>query len=139
MSRRNARAERDALLAARRESLAVLLSRAERGVLTRPEAALLRATIDAEISEGDRARREAGGQQAAVRREQQRVAAAEAAIVEAEQRAEAAEQALADHRYRDHLAEELLDRPELLAVDQPADLDRLLDHVAEQLNPTAQQ
>ncbi|MFH8345031.1 hypothetical protein [Streptomyces sp. NPDC018045] len=96
--RRNARAEREHLRDTRREQLAVLLSRAERGVISRAEAALLRAAVEAEIGEGDRYRREAGGQQAAVRREQQRVAAGEQALVEAEQRAEAAEQALAEQR-----------------------------------------
>ncbi|KAA6215130.1 hypothetical protein CP973_00225 [Streptomyces albofaciens JCM 4342] len=96
MSRRRAdRKQRTAERTARRDSLLVLLSRVQRhGTLTPAEAALLRAHVEAEITEADRYRAEAGGQQAAVRREQQRLAAAEAAIVEAE--AEAARHA-ADH------------------------------------------
>ncbi|MEW1672814.1 hypothetical protein AB0O47_06125 [Streptomyces noursei] len=93
MSRRT---DRTAARVARRDSLLVLLSRAQRGVvLTAAEAALLRAHVEAEVDDADRYRREAGGQQAAVRREQQRTRAAEAAIEEAEQRATAAEQQLA--------------------------------------------
>ncbi|MFF2922745.1 hypothetical protein ACFVTP_10130 [Streptomyces celluloflavus] len=53
-------------------------------MLTAAEAALLRAHVEAEVADADRYRREAGGQQAAVRRTQQRLAAAEQAIVEAE-------------------------------------------------------
>ncbi|MDN3056197.1 hypothetical protein PH213_16915 [Streptomyces sp. SRF1] len=88
MSRRtNAGTTRDRTRDERRKSLDVLLGRAERGVISPTEAALLRSLVGAEIAEGDAARRAAGGQQAAVRREQQRVAAAEAAIVEAEQHA----------------------------------------------------
>jgi len=86
-SRRARSAEREQARTARRDCLLVLLSRAERGVLSRAEAALLRATVEAELAEGDAARRAAGGQQAAVRREQQRLDAAEQAIVEAEQHA----------------------------------------------------
>ncbi|MFJ6748291.1 hypothetical protein ACIQNI_08885 [Streptomyces sp. NPDC091266] len=69
---------------ARRRTLHLLLSRADRGVLSRDEAALLRAVIETELAAGDTARRAAGGQQAAVRRLQHRLAAAEQAIVEAE-------------------------------------------------------
>ncbi|MEU3097194.1 hypothetical protein ABZ690_21030 [Streptomyces sp. NPDC006967] len=83
------RAENDAMRTARRDSLAVLLSRAQRGVpLTADEAALLRAAVEAEIREGDAARQAERGQQRAADRERERATAAEAAIVEAEQRAE---------------------------------------------------
>ncbi|WKU45987.1 hypothetical protein Q3V23_19045 [Streptomyces sp. VNUA116] len=95
-SRRD-RAEVERLRTERRDSLLVLLARADRGTLTRPEAALLRAHVEAEIAAGDRARRSAGGQQTAVRRVQRRLDAAEAAIIEAEQRAEKAEATLARH------------------------------------------
>ncbi|MER5785786.1 hypothetical protein ABT104_29330 [Streptomyces mobaraensis] len=98
MSRpRRDRAEVERLRAERRDALRVLLARADRGALTRAEAALLRAHVEAELDSCDRARRSAGGQQAAVRRLQHRLDAAEAAIVEAEQRADAAEAALAHH------------------------------------------
>lgn len=93
MTRRTARADRDQARTGRRDRVDILLARYARHAPA--EAALLRTLVEAEITEADRFRREAGGQQAAVRREQQRVVAAEAAIVEAEQRAEAAEQALA--------------------------------------------
>lgn len=92
---RRDRAEAERLRTERRDSLLVLLARADRGTLTRPEAALLRAHVEAELAAADRARRSAGGQQAAVRRLQRRLDAAEAAIVEAEQRAHQAEAALA--------------------------------------------
>ncbi|WP_432001760.1 hypothetical protein [Streptomyces sioyaensis] len=90
-------AEREHARTARRDSLLVLLSRAERGVLSPAEAALLRTTVEAELVEGDAARRAAGGQQAAVRRMQQRIDAAEQAIVEAEEEADAL-------RYANYLA-----------------------------------
>ncbi|WP_329148251.1 hypothetical protein OIU91_19745 [Streptomyces sp. NBC_01456] len=76
--------EREQARTARRDTLLVLLSRAERGVLSRPEAALLRTAVEAELAAGDQARRAAGGQQAAVRRTQQRLVAAEQAIRETE-------------------------------------------------------
>lgn len=79
----------------RREHLAVLLSRADRGVLNRDEAGLLRLSVEAEITEGDTARRSAGGQQAAARRLLFRIEAAEQALVEAEAEAEALRQHLA--------------------------------------------
>lgn len=86
------RAENDQMRTARRDSLAVLLSRAQRGVpLTADEAALLRAAVEAEIRESDAARQAERGQQRAADRERERVTAAEAAIVEAEQRAAQAE------------------------------------------------
>ncbi|MFG3118680.1 hypothetical protein ACGF4C_30455 [Streptomyces sp. NPDC048197] len=97
-NRRARTAEREQSRTARRDSLAVLLSRAERGVLSPAEAALLRTTVEAELAEGDTARRSAGGQQAAVRRMQQRLDAAEQAIVEAEQHAARSEAALASIR-----------------------------------------
>ncbi|MEU3712923.1 hypothetical protein [Streptomyces catenulae] len=94
MNRRTARTQERT---ARRDSLLVLLSRAQRErALSPAEGALLRAHVEAEMVEGDRFRREAGGQQAAVRRLHQRLDAAEQAIVEAERRAEQAEQALAE-------------------------------------------
>ncbi|MFF4701265.1 hypothetical protein [Streptomyces chattanoogensis] len=69
---------------ARRRSLHLLLARADRGVLTRADAALLRSIIDTELAASDASRRAAGGQQAAVRRLQHRLDAAEQAIVEIE-------------------------------------------------------
>ena len=92
MSRRTIKAEREQERLARRTQVDNLLARYAR---TCPaEAARLRALLDDERTEGDRYRREAGGQQAAVRREQQRVVAAEQAIVEAEKRADQAEDLL---------------------------------------------
>ncbi|CAL9481034.1 hypothetical protein [Streptomyces sp. enrichment culture] len=88
-SRQQSAADRDA----RRESLAVILSRIQRGVpITPAEGALLRAHVELEITESNELRRTLGGQQAASRRMARRVEAAEAAIREAEQRAEAAEE-----------------------------------------------
>ncbi|MCX5445986.1 hypothetical protein [Streptomyces nigrescens] len=69
---------------ARRRTLRLLLDRADRGALGRDDAALLRSVIEPELAAGDAARRAAGGQQAAVRRLQHRLDAAEQAIVEAE-------------------------------------------------------
>ncbi|WKK26853.1 hypothetical protein QZH56_15405 [Streptomyces olivoreticuli] len=82
MSRSTRAADRELGRTRRRASLAVLLARADR--LLPAEADLLRAMVDAEIAESDRARRTAGGYTAAVRRLHARVEAAEAAIVEAE-------------------------------------------------------
>ncbi|MEU3102947.1 hypothetical protein [Streptomyces griseoflavus] len=93
--RNKRRAETEQLRTARRDTLSILLSRAQRGVLTRDEAALLRTHVEAELAEGDAARQSERGQQRAMERERQRVEAAELAIVEAEQRAEQAEQQLA--------------------------------------------
>ncbi|MFF4738798.1 hypothetical protein ACFY2W_23375 [Streptomyces sp. NPDC001262] len=84
MSRRSRAIDRELARIRRREILAVLLSRAERGVLLPDEARLLRADVEAEIADSDRARRSVGGQTAAVRRLHARVEAAEQAIVEAE-------------------------------------------------------
>lgn len=98
MSRRirTRRDRRDAERDARRESLFVLLARAQRGALTGAEVSLLRAHVEAEVDASDRFRAEACGQQAAVRREQRRTLAAEDAIREAEQRAADAEEQLAE-------------------------------------------
>ncbi|QRX93386.1 hypothetical protein [Streptomyces noursei] len=74
----------------RRAQIDVLLARYGRHAPA--EAAHLRTLIEAERTTADRYRRQAGGQQAAVRRLQRRLDAAEQAIVEAEQRANAAEQ-----------------------------------------------
>ncbi|MGP3687388.1 hypothetical protein ACTVZO_22245 [Streptomyces sp. IBSNAI002] len=79
--RRRAAADRDA----RRESLLVLLDRAQRGTaLTPDEAALLRAHVTAELTEADELRRTVAGQQNAIQRAQERIRAAEEAITEAE-------------------------------------------------------
>ena len=111
------RAENDQIRTARRDSLAVLLSRAQRSVpLTADEAALLRAAVEAEVREGDAARQAERGQQRAADRERERVAAAEAAIVEAEERAVAEERAeraakrTAGYRRRAEEAEQRLAR-----------------------------
>lgn len=82
MSRKTATAGEDRQ--ARRRTLDLLLARVDRGVLGRDEAALLRSVIATELAAGDTARRSAGGQQAAVRRLQHRLDAAEQAIVETE-------------------------------------------------------
>ncbi|MET9253770.1 hypothetical protein [Streptomyces sp. NPDC003717] len=83
---RRPREQRSAARDTRRASLRVLLDRAQRrGYLTAAEAVLLRDHVEAEVAECDRYRAEAGGQQAAVRREQQRTRAAESAIREGEQ------------------------------------------------------
>ncbi|MGY5129234.1 hypothetical protein [Streptomyces nigrescens] len=82
MSRKTTTAAEDRQ--ARRRTLRLLLDRAGRGVLGQDEAALLRSVIETELAAGDAARRAAGGQQAAVRRLQHRLDAAEQAIVETE-------------------------------------------------------
>ncbi|MGW8374284.1 hypothetical protein [Streptomyces sp. ODS28] len=83
----------------RRETLLALLARAERGVLTPAEAARLRALVEAELDDADTARRSAGGQQAAVRRAQHRLDAAEEAIREIEaDRDQLAREVLAERR-----------------------------------------
>ncbi|MFE7017700.1 hypothetical protein ACFVAQ_45865, partial [Streptomyces sp. NPDC057651] len=87
----------------RRESLLVLLSRARRTVpLTPSEGDLLFAHVTVELAEADELRRTVQGQQTALQRAFDRVAAAEAAIVEAEQRAEQAEQQLTATRSQLH-------------------------------------
>ncbi|MFB7461698.1 hypothetical protein [Streptomyces sp. NPDC056188] len=85
------RTENDALRTARRDALAILLSRAQRGVLTPDDAALLRTHVEATLTEADAAREGERGQQRAMEQHRQRVEAAEDAIREAEQRAEQAE------------------------------------------------
>nr|WTB07413.1 hypothetical protein OG546_26250 [Streptomyces antimycoticus] len=89
------RTETETLRTARRDTLSILLSRAQRGVLSRDEAALLRTHVEAELAEGDAARASERGQQRAMERHRQRVEAAEDAIREAEQRAEQAARDLA--------------------------------------------
>lgn len=84
MSRNRATATAAEDRQARRRTLHLLFSRADRGVLSRDEAALLRAVVETELAAGDTARCSAGGQQAAVRRLQHRLDAAEQAIVETE-------------------------------------------------------
>lgn len=111
MSRRTRAADRELGRIRRRESLAVLLARADR--LLPAEADLLRVLVETELAAADRARRTAGGQTAAVHRMQSRVEAADAAIVETEADLDRAQQALAElrelHRgveaaYVEHLA-----------------------------------
>ncbi|WP_424861381.1 hypothetical protein [Streptomyces sp. MMS24-I29] len=68
----------------RRVGIRVLLGRADRGVLSAPEAARLRRLVEAEIADCDNFRASAGGQQAAALRLHHRIAAAEQAIVETE-------------------------------------------------------
>jgi hypothetical protein len=86
------RAENDALRTARRDTIGILLSRAQRGVLSADEAALLRTHVEAEIAEGNAARASERGQQRAMEKQRQRVEAAEQAITELEAAVEQAEQ-----------------------------------------------
>ncbi|MFD9076025.1 hypothetical protein [Streptomyces lasiicapitis] len=83
-SRRGRREQRDVEREARRARLRVLLTRADRGVLSPEEAARLRADVEAEVAECDTHRRSAGGQQAAATRLLRRVEAAEQCIAETE-------------------------------------------------------
>ncbi|CAM5608014.1 hypothetical protein SSPIM334S_02524 [Streptomyces spiroverticillatus] len=142
-ARRGRAARRDAARDERRARLHVLLARADRGVLTPEDCAALRLGVEAEIAESNTHRRSAGGQQAAATRLHARVEAAEQAIVETEQRAETAEQLLdalcSTRTYRDLLAEQLAERHGPLVDEYPPAFHRLLDHVAEQLAPRAQQ
>ncbi|WND36941.1 hypothetical protein RI578_22805 [Streptomyces sp. BB1-1-1] len=78
------RAETEQLRTARRDTLSILLSRAQRGVLSRDEGALLRTHVEAELADGDTARASERGQQRAMERHRQRVEAAEATIAELE-------------------------------------------------------
>ncbi|MFD8611059.1 hypothetical protein [Streptomyces sp. NPDC059631] len=88
------RAENDAMRDARRESLFIILSRAQRGrPLSADEAAQLRVAVEVEIREGDAARASERGQQRAMETHRQRVEAAEETIRELEQRAKDAEDA----------------------------------------------
>ncbi|MEU8721494.1 hypothetical protein [Streptomyces antimycoticus] len=95
--RNKRRAETEQMRTTRRDTLSILLSRAQRGVLSRDEAALLRTHVEAELAEGDAARASERGQQRAMERNRQRVEAADAAIVEAEERARTAEKRLAGY------------------------------------------
>ncbi|MEI5099015.1 hypothetical protein RB200_10695 [Streptomyces sp. PmtG] len=79
----------------RRAVVDVLLARAQRGVLTPAEGALLAEHVRDEQRLADATRRAMAGTTQALARHRE---AADAAIVEAEQRAEAAEQQLADIR-----------------------------------------
>ncbi|MEX2984559.1 hypothetical protein [Streptomyces sp. C36] len=92
MSRRTRAADRELGRIRRRESLAVLLARADR--LLPAEADLLRVLVETELAAADRARRTAGGQTAAADRLRARVAAADAAIVETEADRDRAQQEL---------------------------------------------
>lgn len=67
-SRRGRREQREVERDARHARLRILLARADRGVLTPKESALLRGDVEAEITECDTHRRSAGGQQAAAMR-----------------------------------------------------------------------
>ncbi|MFF3886583.1 hypothetical protein [Streptomyces sp. NPDC001914] len=73
----------------RRAGLDILLARADRGTLSRTEAALLREYVTEEQRTADESRKANAGSTRALERHR---AAAEAAIVEAEQRAEQAEE-----------------------------------------------
>ncbi|WP_406014343.1 hypothetical protein OG520_22230 [Streptomyces sp. NBC_00984] len=81
--RRRRTAEREA----RRDVLAHLLSRVDRGVITDAERPLLRAHVEAELRDSDDLRRTVGGQQTAIQRQAAQLAAAHDAIREAEQQA----------------------------------------------------
>ncbi|WP_404959043.1 hypothetical protein [Streptomyces sp. 147326] len=103
------RRRRAAERATRRDSLLVLLSRAQRGVpITPTEAALLRAHVEAELAEADELRRTVAGQQTAMQRACDRTRAAEAAIVEAEEdTARALAQAARDRQFAQDRAKTL--------------------------------
>lgn len=94
------RKRRAAERATRRDSLLVLLNRAQRSVpLTVTEAALLRAHVEVELAESDELRRTVQGAQTAGQKAYDRIGAAEAAIVEAEEdAAQARAQAAADRQ-----------------------------------------
>ncbi|WP_424862120.1 hypothetical protein [Streptomyces sp. MMS24-I29] len=82
----------------RREVLAHLLSRVDRGVLTDAERPLLRAHVEAELRESDDLRRTINGQQRRIERLAHQLDAAHDAIREAEQDAADAREQL--HMYR---------------------------------------
>lgn len=103
-SRRGRREQREVERDARRSRLRVLLARADRGVLTPEESALLRGDVEAEITECDTHRRSAGGQQAAAMRLHSRIEAAEQCIAETE--AERDRYAAEAEALRPHAAEE---------------------------------
>lgn len=83
MSRRR-KEEAARLRDARRESLAVLLARMQRGVLSPAEAGLLRVHVEAEMESARQAHATAAGAQTAAKQMRDRLDAADAAIVEAE-------------------------------------------------------
>ncbi|WP_435611789.1 hypothetical protein [Streptomyces sp. bgisy159] len=83
-SRRGRTLAREAAREDRRTALHLLLARADRGALTREDAAHLRALAEAEIAECDTFRRSAGGQQSAALRLNRRIDAAEQAMREIE-------------------------------------------------------
>ncbi|MFD9789645.1 hypothetical protein ACFWXK_01715 [Streptomyces sp. NPDC059070] len=93
-SRRGKRQQREADRDDRRLRIRVLLARAERHVLSREDAAALRALVEAEVAECDTHRRSAGGQQAAAMRLHHTLAAAEDAIREIEAERDQAAEAL---------------------------------------------
>jgi septal ring factor EnvC (AmiA/AmiB activator) len=82
----------------RRESLLVLLARLDRGPLAEQERSLLRAHVEAELSDADELRRTVAGQQTAIQRQAAQLEAAHDAIREAEQAAADATEQL--HAYR---------------------------------------
>ncbi|MFF4177634.1 hypothetical protein [Streptomyces sp. NPDC001750] len=82
----------------RREVLAHLLSRVDRGVLTNAERPLLRAHVEAELRESDDLRRTINGQQRRIERFIAQLAAAHDAIREAEQDAADAREQLRAYR-----------------------------------------
>ncbi|OKJ42293.1 hypothetical protein [Streptomyces sp. CB01580] len=92
--RRRRAAEREQ----RREVLAHLLSRSDRGVLTDTERPLLRAHVEAELRESDDLRRTINGQQRRIERFIAQLAAAHDAIREAEQDAADAREQLRAYR-----------------------------------------
>lgn len=100
---------------ARHRTLLLLLSRADRGVLGEAEAALLRSLVETELAAGDTARRAAGGQQAAARRLQHRLDAAEQAIIETETEAER------DRLARDAFDERKRHRTDMREADRRSD------------------
>ncbi|QKN87634.1 hypothetical protein SEA_CUMBERBATCH_51 [Streptomyces phage Cumberbatch] len=89
MARRTmaARRRRAAERQARREVLAHLLSRVDRGVITDAERPLLRAHVEWELRESDDLRRTVQGQQTVIQRQAAQLDAAHDAIREAEQAA----------------------------------------------------
>jgi hypothetical protein len=78
-------ADEDALRTARRDQLRVLLSRADRGVLTTAEAAILRQHVEAEMRDVDTARAVAAGNKRHVQVMYGELTAAQAAIERVQQ------------------------------------------------------
>ncbi|URC17971.1 hypothetical protein QEN62_gp49 [Streptomyces phage AxeJC] len=100
MARRTmaARRRRAAERQARREVLAHLLSRVDRGVITDAERPLLRAHVEWELRESDDLRRTVQGQQTVIQRQAAQLDAAHDAIREAEQDAADAREQLHTHQ-----------------------------------------